>query len=144
METVTTLEQRTQAVLAMLRAGDTTGSHVDVFDGEPVAVADDDGAAHPYAALYPAPGFADTSQQVLDTTPGHLTWSFQVTAAGGDVVRGRRAVDRVNTRLLNRRLLVAGVEHGVIRAVVDPGPLRTDRTVTPWRVWVPLLFTVDL
>jgi hypothetical protein len=144
-EAATTLEQRTQAVLAMLRAGNVVGSRVDVFDGEPDAVMDGDRRAHPYAALYTSPGWHDPTQESLDAaTPGHLVWTFQVTAAGGDATRARRAVDRVLDRLLHRRLVVAGIEQGVIRVATDPGAIQIDRDVQPSRSYVPLLFTVEL
>ncbi len=143
-EAATTLEQRTQAVLGMLRTGDTPASRVDVFDGEPDAVMDGDGRAHPYAALYPSPGWHDPTMETLDAAAGHLVWTFQVTAAGGDVTRARRAIDRILDRLVQRRLVVNSAEHGVIRLATDPGPIQTDRGVQPWRSYAPLLFTVEL
>lgn len=132
------IEALTQAVLALLNAGNTTGSRVDVFDGTPVAVMDSDGLAHPYITLYPTPGTAD--RMPYAPTADGLLWSFQTTCVGGDPIRARRAVDRCRDRLDGQRLTVTGVQAGVLRApeFTTPGPLREDRDVSPSRWFAPL------
>ncbi|HET7398993.1 MAG TPA: hypothetical protein VFJ94_10770 [Intrasporangium sp.] len=131
------LEQRTQAVLMLLRGQ----PGLDVFDGEPDARMDSDGRAHPYAALYVSPGRRDPNEDAVTTGSDLLAWTFQVTAAGGDVPRARRAVTRVLAALDGARISTAG---GPIALAADPGPILTDRTVAPYRSYAPLLFAVQL
>lgn len=131
------LEQRTQAVLTLLRSQ----PGLDVFDGEPDARMDSDGRAHPYAALYVSPGQRDPSEATVSAGSDLLTWTFQVTAAGGDVERARRAVTRVLAALEGKRIEGNG---GAIGLAGDPGPIRTDQTMSPYRSYSPMLFTVGL
>lgn len=133
----TTIEQATAAVLTLLQA--TTG--LDVFDGEVKARMDSDGKAHPYAVLWASPGRDDPAETRETGTGRALVWTFQVTAAGGDVARCRRATQRTLDALLGKRLFPAG---GRIALDFDPGPERQDRSVTPARWFVPLPFVVAL
>lgn len=132
-----TLEAAAAAVIAALK--EQTG--LDVFDGTVTARMDSDGRAHPYAVLWASPGRPDPTQERVTGNGAGLAWSFQVTAAGGDVARCRRAVTRTLTALLGRRLVEGG---GRIRLDADPGPEREDRDVTPSRWFVPLTFAVSL
>lgn len=137
----TTIETAAATVLDLLRAGNTATSRLDVFDGEVKAVMDGDGRAHPYAVLWASPGRHDPLEERLTGTGGDHVWTFQVTAAGGDVARCRRAVTRTLTALLGKRLVPDG---GRVRLDFDPGPEREDRDVTPSRWFVPLSFVVAL
>jgi hypothetical protein len=136
------VEKLSAAVVARLGAGNGPGDRLDVFDGEVKAVMDTDGGAHPYAAFYAAPG--NLSGSTLCETPDELLWSFQVTAAGGDPARARRAVARVRRQLTGHLLLVEGDLAGLIRETpgYDAGPVRKDETVKPARWFSPLLFQV--
>lgn len=133
----TTIEQATAAVVALLEAA----PNLDVFDGAVKARMDSDGKAHPYAALWASPGRDNPDEQRECGTARALVWTFQVTAAGGDVDRCRRAVDRTLAALLNVRLFPNG---GRIRLDFDPGPEREDRDESPPRWYVPLSFVVSL
>lgn len=127
------------AVMARL-AGD---PRLDVFDGEPIARFDSDGRAHPYAACYFGAGHQHGP--ALCSTPTEMRWSFQVTAAGGDQARCRRAAARVRARLLHFAPVVAGLNVGPIRELDDYEPREsTDQDVIPSRVYVPLLFTTEV
>ena len=121
------------------RLGATLGA-AHVFDGEVNAVMDSDGRAHPYAVVHVSPG----NLHSLDLAGIHdvLDWRFQVTAAGGDPSRARRAIVRVRDALTGHDLVVAS---GVVGRVVEdpdyqPGPLREDRDVAPSRWYAPLQF----
>ena len=137
------LDQAAQAVLTLLRAGNTPSSRLDVFDGQPSAVMDSDGRAHPYAACYFGPGRHDPDEYTLCGDPTLRRWTFQITAAGGDETRARRAITRVRAALEDAPLTV-GDSQTRIRLEADPGYPRTDNSVTPARVYLPLLFAVDL
>lgn len=131
------LEARTAAVIA--RLGSVEG--LDVFDGEPTARNDSDGRAHPYAAVYPSPGWADPAEGPLAGDPDLLDWTFQVTAAGGDQARCRRAAVRVLGVLVGWQLDPAS---GPVRLGYDPGPIQVDRDVAPSRCFLPLMFVAPL
>jgi hypothetical protein len=131
------LEARCVAVLGLLNAV----PNLDVFDGEPDANMDSDGKAHPYAAFYPSPGHIPLDEERMAGVGGPLVWSFQVTAAGGDPIRGRRAVTRVIDALQHNRLVPG---QGRIRLSYDPGNLIVDRGVSPVRWYCPLMFDVPL
>lgn len=133
----TSIETAAAAVIALLEAV----PNLDVFDGEVKARMDSDGLAHPYAVLWAGPGRDDPTAERESGPVDALVWSFQVTAAGGDVARCRRAVARTTGALVGKRLFPAG---GFIRLDVDPGPEREDRDEAPYRWFVPLLFTVAL
>lgn len=128
------------AVLARLGAANTSSSRLDVFDGEVKAVMDSDQRAHPYAAFYPSAG--NLAGSTLCETSDELLWSFQVTAAGGDPERARRAIARTRGQLTGHLLMVDGQAAGLIRETpgYDPGPARKDETVAPARWFTPLLF----
>lgn len=133
----TTIADAAAAVIALLEAA----PHLDVFDGDVKAVMDSDGRAHPYAVLWAGPG-RDNPNEERESGGGRAqAWTFQVTAAGGDVTRCRRATQRVLDALLNKRLFPDG---GTIHLDFDPGTEREDRTVTPSRWYVPLTFIVAL
>lgn len=131
------LEERTDAVLARLG----TVANLDVFLGEPAARMDSDNRAHPYAALYPTPGRSDPDQGSVDGSADLMTWTFQVTAAGGDVDRATRAATRVLGVLVGYRLEATA---DPIRLEFEPAPVTVDRDVTPARYYYPLMFTAPL
>jgi hypothetical protein len=131
------LEARTEAVRARLA----TVPNLNVFVGEPVAVMDSDNKAHPYAAIYPTPGWHDPTDATLDESRDLLSWTFQVTAAGGDSVRCTRAASRVLGVLLGWRLEPSA---GPVRLEFNPGPMQIDRDVQPFRTYLPLMFTAPL
>lgn len=118
-----------------------TEGRPNAFLGEPQANRDRDGAARPYAALYPSPGWQHGVSLSGPSDQARLT--FQVTAAGGDTDRALRAIDRTRAALLDWVPGAPGVECGRLTEPddYDPGPLRVDRDVTPYRWWAPLLFT---
>lgn len=136
------VEQAAGRVVQLLAAANTPGGpRVDVFLGEPTATTDGDGRAHPYLAVFPGPGQRDPFDGDLTGQAGSRLWRFQVTAAGGDEARALRAVTRVHDVLVGARL---DDTTGLIREDGDVGTLLYDRTVTPSRVFVPLLFAVQL
>lgn len=127
------------AALALLVAQ----ANLDVFDGsvddagQPSVRLDADGRAHMYAVLYTSPGRLVAGN--LTGTPGHLAWSFQVTAAGGDTHRALVAATKVRAALTGARLSTTG---GLVNESTDPGAIREDPGVTPSRWYVPILFDV--
>lgn len=132
------------AIAAMLRAANTPTDRLDVFEGEPTAVMDSDGRAHPYAAVYVSPGAPDPwspDRSVCDLA-GVRSARVQVTAAGGDLTRAHRAIARVLARLDEQNLMIAGREFGRAQQDGDPGPVLVDRDVQPWRWYLPIGFTV--
>lgn len=131
------------AVVDQLRAGNTDSSRLDVFDGEPTAAMDKDGRAHPYAAVYAGAG--NLSGDALAGAQTELDWPFQVTCAGGDPDRARRAITRVRARLVGHELTVDGLTVGRIveDPSVQPGPLRIDREVAPPRWYTPMMFRLQ-
>lgn len=133
------VDELAEAVIAQLQ----TAEHLDVFDGVVTAVPDGDGKARPYAAAYFGPGrlyalaLCDT-QDVLD-------WSFQVTAAGGDPTRARRAAQRVRDSLSGARLRVSGAEVFITEDPdYQPGPAREDRDQKPSRWFTPMQFRASV
>lgn len=131
------------AVLTQLRTDLGASMRLDVFDGEVKAVADGDGRARPYAALYASAG--NLHALALSDTQNALDWPFQVTAAGGDPTRARRAIHRVRARLSGAELDVAGRTVRVIEEpTYQPGPVREDKDVAPSRWYTPLLFRAHL
>ena len=138
------LAARSAAVVARLNtvnAAPPARALLDVFLGEPVANLDSDQRAHPYAAVYPSPGHHDPAAAPLTDVADLLTWTFQVTAAGGDADRCMRATGRVLAVLLGWRLEATA---DPVRLEFDPGPMRVDRDVSPSRCYIPLLFTAPL
>ena len=114
--------------------------HLDAFDGDVDARMDSDGRAHPYAVLWAGPGRDNPDEERESGNGEALVWTFQVTAAGGDVARCRRAVDRTLGALLRKQPFPGG---GFIRLENDLGTEREDRDVSPSRWFVPLLFSVS-
>lgn len=118
-------------------------AHLDVFDGsvddagQPSVRLDTDGRAHMYAVLYASPGRSDTAR--LSGIRDTLSWSFQVTAAGGDPNRALTAAVKVRAALTGTRLTTTS---GLVNETTDPGPVRQDTSVTPSRWFVPILFDV--
>ena len=136
------VEQALAAVEQTLKAGNTTGgARVDVFVGEPIATTDGDGRAHPYLAVYPGPGQRDAFDGDLTGQHGSRLWRFQITAAGGDVPRCLRAMQRAQATLVGVRL---DDTTGLVREDGDIGQMLVDRDVNPSRVFVPLLLAVQL
>lgn len=135
------------ALVALISSANAPSARVDVFDGEEAASAvsmDSDGKAHPYAVVYAGPGLADRTQEALCGSPGQRVWSFQVTAAGGDLPRCRRAAYRVLLALEGSRINTAGITTGPVRQAADPGSPQKDATVNPPRHYLPLLFTAEI
>lgn len=136
-------EDLTDAVLAALRVSLGTTMRLDVFDSEPDPVPDDDGLARPYATLYTGSG--TLGSVALCDSQDVLTWPFQVTAAGGDPQRARRAAARVRARLSGKELVV-NPGPGRVRLYLvedpdfDPGPARKDRDGTPPRWFIPMQY----
>lgn len=126
------------AVLALLAGRIGQGG---AFLGEPLAVADEDGAARPYAALYPSPG--NRRSVSLSGPSDQVRLTFQVTAAGGDIARALRAIDRVRAALTDAEPGVVGLCTGPLSEPdgYDPGPVRHDTALTPSRHYSPLLWT---
>lgn len=140
---MTTVDDVTTAVLAALRTDLGAPMRLDVFDGDVKAVMDGDGRARPYAAMYASAG--NLSSQSLCGTSDFLDWPFQVTAAGGDPVRARRAIHRVRARLTGVELTAGGVKFRVVEEPnYQPGPIREDRDVSPSRWFSPLQFRSQL
>lgn len=134
-------EDLVDAVLAALRVDLGAEMRLDVFDSEPDPVSDGDGHARPYAVVYAGSG--TLGSVTLCDSQDVLTWPFQVTAAGGDAQRARRAAARVRARLSGKELLV-GPGQVRMRLVedpdYDPGPARKDRDGTPPRWFIPMQY----
>lgn len=122
------------------RLGVTLGPR-NAFIGEPIATHDSDGRAHPYAALYPSPG--NRRSVSLSGPSDQVRLTFQVTAAGGDIARALRAIDRVRAALTDAEPGVVGLCTGPLSEPdgYDPGPVRHDTALTPSRHYSPLLWT---
>lgn len=136
-------EDLTDTVLAALRVDLGANMRLDVFDSEPAPVADGDDLARPYAVLYAGSG--TLGSVTLCDSQDVLTWPFQVTAAGGDPQRARRAAARVRARLSGKELVVnPGPGQLRLRLVedpdFDPGPARKDREGTPPRWFIPMQY----
>ena len=71
--------------------------------------------------------------------------SAEVTAAGGDRPRCRRAVSRVRGLLLDWAPIIPGAEVGPLRELDDYAATeRVDDQVAPSRTYVPLIFVTDV
>lgn len=130
-----TLEQVANQILTLLR----TAEGMQIFDGEPGDVHhDSDGRAHPYACLYFGPGRDDPiNGEPLDARSTMTRYSGQVTCAGGDPARARRAAARVRGTLN-----LARIGDAVLRFDLDPGFPAVDKDPSPPRWWIPLTFTL--
>lgn len=122
------------ATAALLRAVPGLDLHVGRVDQ---VTLDPDGRAHPYAVLWASTGHQEATN--LAGRPDLLTWSFQVTAAGGDDTRALWAAGKVLDALVGARL---SPTTGLVDHDGDPGPVRQDADVTPARWYLPLLFTI--
>jgi hypothetical protein len=112
------------------------------FLGEPLAVTDEDGAARPYAALYPSPG--NRRSVSLSGPSEEVRLTFQVTAAGGDIARALRAIDRVRAALTDvgaASSLACAPARCPSRTATTPARVRHDTALTPSRHYSPLLWT---
>lgn len=137
------VDDLTAAVLTALKTDLGAEMRLDVFDGEVTAVMDGDKRARPYAVLYPSAG--NLRSQSLSGVQEFLDWPFQVTAAGGDPTRARRAIHRVRTRLSGAELTASGQKIRVVEEPnYQPGPVREDRDVTPSRWFSPLMFRASV
>jgi hypothetical protein len=130
---------RVEQLLKDANTGNPT--RVDVFVGEPKAVMDSDSKAHAYLAIFPSPGALSLADADLAGHGGPRDWRFQVTAAGGDVARCIKAVQRAQDVLVDIHL---DDTTGIVREDGDPGPIRPDTSIAPLRWFVPLLFVVEL
>ena len=138
-----TIDDLTTAVLGALGADLGVAMRLDVYDGEVKAVNDPDGRARPYAVLYPSAG--NLSSQSLCGAQEFLDWPFQITAAGGDPVRARRAIERVRVRLSGATVAVGDVRVRVVEEPsYQPGPIREDRDFSPSRWFTPLQFRAQV
>lgn len=79
----------------------------------------------------------------LGGKPRHLGWSAQITCAGGNDVKVLWAVDQVRAALTGTRV-TNGQRSGLLHELGDPGPMRTDRAITPYRYYLPLDFGLNL
>jgi hypothetical protein len=134
--------QATAKVEELLKAANLPGGpRVDVFVGEPTATLDSDGKAHAYLAIFPGPGQRDLAEKDLNGAAGARLWRFQVIAAGGDVDRCLKAVERATTTLVGASL---DDTTSPVREDGDAGAVLKDKDVTPNRWYVPLLLAVEL
>lgn len=99
---------------------------------------DADGSVHAYAVLYAGAGAPPAARRV-GGRPRNLAWSFQVSVVGGDDTRLLWCLDTIRGRLTGKR-----VGGGVLREQGDPGPLREDTSVTPYRYWLPLDYALAI
>ena len=139
------LGRAVDAVKLAIEATATASARIDVFDGDTTAVTlDSDGKAHPYAVIYAGPGSERPDSRALCGSSGHLSWTFQVTAAGGDLPRCRRAIHRVLSALIDARVTIGDASTGPIRMEGSPGQPLIDASVPPARHYLPLLFTCEI
>ena len=100
-----------------------------------------DGTPAAYAVAYYGAGAPRVTR--LGGRPRNLAWSCQITCAGGDDVKALWAVDQVRAALTGIRV-TNGTRSGLLYELGDPGPLREDRDVTPYRYYLPLDFGLYL
>lgn len=79
----------------------------------------------------------------LGGRPRNLAWYGQITCAGGDSNKTLWAIDQVRAALTGKRVTV-GTRSGVLNELGDPGPLREDRSISPYRYYLPLDFGLYL
>lgn len=101
----------------------------------------DDGTAAAYAVAYYGAGVPRI--QRLGGRPRNLAWSAQITCAGGDDVKALWVVDQVRAALTATRV-TNGTRSGLLYELGDPGPIREDRSITPYRYYLPLDFGLYL
>lgn len=101
----------------------------------------DDRTAVAYAVAYYGAGAPRVTR--VGGRPRNLAWSCQITCAGGDDVKALWCIDQVRAALTGARV-ANGNRSGLLYEIGDPGPLRVDRGVTPWRHYLPLDFGLYL
>lgn len=127
------------AVKVILDAHPTLTVYQSIVD--PAPPLDDAGVLLGYAVFHPWPG--NDAPNNLAGRPGQLLWGFQVTCAGGDTDYAMWAVDTVRGLLTGKTLTVAGTKVGLMRPPLGyQPPTRTELTVAPPRVEVPLQYQV--
>ena len=107
---------------------------------------DPSGVIAPYVVLFDGTG-PTSIEPALDPMQGEeLRWTPQTTVAAGTTEDCIQAVDRVCAWLKPWQPVLDDVAAGflVLPPGFDPGPPRPDRTVEPHRVFVPLLWRLDL
>lgn len=122
-------------------AGQTfTAGPVNLYDGNVTSTVplDADGTVHAYAVFYPGAGAPPAARRVGGRVR-NLGWSFQVSCVGGDRTRLLWCLDTIRGRLTGQKL-----GGGVLREQGDPGPLRQDTSVTPYRYRLPLDYTLAI
>lgn len=117
-----------------------TAGVVNLYRGNVTATVplDGDGSVHAYAVLYAGAGAIPAARRV-GGRPRNLGWSFQVSCVGGDDTRLLWCVDQIRGRLTGQK-----VGGAVVREVGDPGPLREDTSITPYRYFLPLDFGLSI
>lgn len=87
----------------------------------------------PYAVLFMGSGTA--ARTTLQAVSDRRDVEFQVTSVGLDGAGARSVAERVRTAVLDKRPTVAGRStNPVVQVVAEP--LRTDRDVTPHRLYL--------
>lgn len=116
------------------------GRAVDV----PLAPNSDDQVV-PYWVLHVSPG-TPTDQLDLADTVVDLDWSFRITCAGAQVADVQALMSDVDTAIFRWRPTVAGLVCGPCKPPFgfDPGQIQLDRSVTPYRPFVPLQYVTRL
>lgn len=110
--------------------------------GEP----DPSGRIAPYVVLFDGTGPTENEPALDPTQAEELRWTPQTTIAAGTPEDCIQAVDRVMAWLRPWQPVLDDVAAGFLVAPpgFDPGPPRPDRTVQPYRFFVPLLWRLDL
>lgn len=98
----------------------------------------------PYFVVFPGAGEPGNEDSVGGPTDAFvdLDWPIQITAAAGDIDDLLGLVDRIHDRFFRWSPGLLGAVltgHLAVPAGYRPGVL-TDKTVTPYRLYVPLLF----
>jgi hypothetical protein len=105
----------------------------------------DDLRVKPYFILFPGAGEPGTEESAAGSadTFVDLDWPIQITAAAGDIDDLLGLVDRIHNRFFRWSPGKLGTDvftgHLRVPPSYRPGVL-TDKTVTPYRLYVPLLF----
>lgn len=94
-----------------------------------------------YAVAYYGGGHPFVTR--LGGRPRNVEWSAQITCAGGNDVKALWAIDQVRAALTGKRITV-GARTGLLRELGDPGPIREDRSISPYRYYSPLDFGLYL
>lgn len=123
-------------------------ANVDAFDGEFVdadgqqvqPTIDTDGRVKGYLVYHPSPGWQHS--WTLDVDRDGLSWTFQVTCAGGDRARAEWVIKQVRAAI-SGAVITRNGQQLLIEETGDPGPLRVDDEVSPPRRWAPLQFAVE-